>query len=479
MPRPVQRPAARRVPSAAPTLPGDSRVQRQLAKLDDRLALMDQGSFLSLRALGHQPFFHATWTYDRPVNLDALRRFNENLGSTLLGRLVVRSPLPGGRHRWAAIDRVPDIEVEETARPRGEVLVWSDEFGDHGADPEHGPGWRIGVLPLTDGGAAVSMIVSHTLGDGLCVLQAMEDAVEGRSRRPDYPVRGARGRGRVLWSDLVAFVRDVPAVLRAVAAATRVAKTQSTPKPLARPPRELVARSAPPSGPFHVPVAVVRMPLADWDDAAARRGGTSNSLVAAVAARLGERFERTDNDGNVTLAVPVSVRVEGDTRANALDAATVRIHPNGLLDDLTGLRTATKTALTATSEQSHDLVAALPLVPLMPAAVVRRTEAMAMGASTSPVGSSNYGDMPAAVARIDGGDPDDLWVRLNEVGQTAADLDRIGGQLYVLSWRILGSVFLSIIAQPVGGGLDRDELHGHAAATLAEFGLTATTVVSR
>ena len=42
-------------------------------ELDDRIALMDQGSFLGLRALGHQPVFLATWTYDRPVDLDALR----------------------------------------------------------------------------------------------------------------------------------------------------------------------------------------------------------------------------------------------------------------------------------------------------------------------------------------------------------------------------------------------------------------------
>ena len=29
-------------------------------ELDDRIALMDQGSFLGLRALGHQPVFLAT-----------------------------------------------------------------------------------------------------------------------------------------------------------------------------------------------------------------------------------------------------------------------------------------------------------------------------------------------------------------------------------------------------------------------------------
>ena len=445
-------------------------------EMDDRLALMDQGSFLGLRALGHQPFFHATWTYDRHVDLDALRRFNANLGDTLLGRLVEPSPLPGGRHRWAAIDRVHEVQVEAVARTRDDVLAWTNEFGDQGADPEHGPGWRIGVLPLTDGGSAVTLIISHTLGDGLCVLEAIADAVEGRARRPAYPMRGTRRRSSVLWSDLITFLRDVPAVLRAVAAGIRVARAQSAPKSSRRTQRPPAARSVPTKGPFRVPVACVRLPEGDWDAAAASRGGTNNTLVAAVAARLGQRFERTDNDGIVTLAVPVSVRVDGDTRANALDVATVRIDPDGLTDDLTGLRAATKAALIVTAEQSHDLTAALPLVPLMPAMAVRRGEAIAMGASALPIGCSIYGKMPAALTRIDGGDPDNLWVRLNELGQTADDLDRIGGQLYVLSWRTLGSVFLSIVAQPVGGGLDSDELHRLIAATLEEFGLTATSV---
>jgi hypothetical protein len=174
--------------------------------------------------------------------------------------------------------------------------------------------------------------------------------------------------------------------------------------------------------------------------------------------------------------VPVSVRDEGDTRANALEAATIRIDPSDLAKDLTGLRAATKAALLASAEQSADVTAALSLVPLMPPSLVRRTEAVAMGAASSPVGCSNYGDMPDAVARIDGGDPDNVWVRLNELGQTADDLDRIGGVLYVLSWRTLGAVYLSVIARPVGGGLEQDELHEIVADTLGEFDLIGTSI---
>ena len=448
--------------------------------LDDRIDLMDQGSFLGLRALGHQPVFLATWTYDRPVDLEALRRVNDNLCHTLAGRLVERSPLPGGRHRWVAVDRAPNLVVEATPRPRDQVFGWTSEFGDRGTDPEHGPGWRIGVLSLTDGGSAVALAIPHTLGDGLCVLQAITDAVEGRQRRPAYPKRRARRRSRLLWADLAAFVRDLPAVLRAVVAGMRVARAQAAPKASGKATGFSATTtriaSEPTSGTFRVPVACVRVNQADWDAAAADRGGTSNTLVSAIAARLGERFERTGADGMVTLAVPVSVRVDGDTRANALDGATIRIDPMGVVDDLTGLRAATKAALVAVAEQSHDLAAALPLTPLMPAVAVRRAEPLAMGASALPVGCSNYGDLPAAVVRIDGRDSSDFWVRLIEPGQGPADLNRIGGQLYVLSGRALGNVFLSIVARPVGGGLDDDELHRHVAATLAEFGLSPTAV---
>ncbi|MET0467453.1 MAG: hypothetical protein ABWZ87_01800, partial [Aeromicrobium sp.] len=80
--------------------------------MHDRLDLMDQGSFVGLRALGHQPCTFLTWTYDRPVDLGAVARFNERLVRTLLGRLVQRSPWPGGRHRWVAIASAPPLEIE-------------------------------------------------------------------------------------------------------------------------------------------------------------------------------------------------------------------------------------------------------------------------------------------------------------------------------------------------------------------------------
>ncbi len=436
---------------------------------------MDQGSFLGLRALGYQPCTLLTWTYERPVDLAALTRFNDRLADTLLGRLVQPSPLPGGRHRWVALERSPRIEVEAVPRPRAEIHDWADELADRGVDPEHGPGWRLGVLPLTDGGTAVVMVGSHTLGDGMCKLGAIADAVDGVARRPDYLPRGHRRGGRLLWADLVGFVREVPAVLRAVAAGVRVARAHAG---AAGPRQPAAVRPGPtprelPAAPFHAPAACVRVAQVDWDAAAARLGGTSNTLVSAVAARLGLRFGRVGQDGTVSLAVPVSVRVEGDTSANALDSVVVAVDPGGLTEDLSGLRAATKAALRARAEHAHDLAAVLPLVPLTPPVVARRAEHLAMGSSVSPVGCSNHGQLAPAVTRIDGRDADDFWVRLSEPGRTPAGLDGIGGQLYLLGGRALDVVYVSVLAHPIGGGLDRPALHGLLAETLAEFGLRA------
>lgn len=431
---------------------------------------MDQGSFLGLRALGHQPCTYLTWVYDRPVDLDQLAAFNGRLAGTLLGRLVQRSALPGGRHRWVAIDAVPPLEVESVARPREAIQAWTDELGERGVDPEHGPGWRLGVLPLTDGATAVTLAAGHTLGDGLAKLEAIADAVRGTVRRPDHPVRGTTRRRDALWSDLVALVRGLPAVLRAVVVAIMVARAESGPKrPGQRRSRPGSTRG---SASFRAPAVCVRVDLADWDAAAVRLGGTSNTLVSAFAARLGGRLGRTDGNGQVTLAVPVSTRIEGDTRGNALDSVQVRIDPNGLDRDLTRLRAATKAALAGRAGQTRDVAAVLPLIPLTPRLVVRGAETLAMASSSAPIGCSNHGDVDPAVLRIDGAEPQDFWVRLAEPGQTEADLDRIGGQLYVLSGRALGRVYLSVAAHRVGGDLRADALREHVLATLAELGLT-------
>ena len=131
---------------------------------DNRLAHVDQASFLALRAV-HGALIQVTWIYDRAVNVDGLRRFHRNLECGLLGRRIERSPLPFARDRWVLPPASEDIDIAATPRRRADVSAWVDERARLPIDPEWGPGWHLGVLPIEDGGAAVSLVVSHTVVD--------------------------------------------------------------------------------------------------------------------------------------------------------------------------------------------------------------------------------------------------------------------------------------------------------------------------
>jgi hypothetical protein len=118
---------------------------------DNRLALLDQAFYEGHRAAGHKEIMQVGWIYEHAVDIDELRRFHRNLGQGLLGRLIERSPLPFGRHRWVVDPQPAEIAFAESARPRAEVGDWFDERTQDAIDPESGPGWRLAVAPLSDG----------------------------------------------------------------------------------------------------------------------------------------------------------------------------------------------------------------------------------------------------------------------------------------------------------------------------------------
>src|ERR1700744_1171059 len=150
--------------------------------MDNRLAHMDQASFLALRAVGHRALLQCNWIYNRPVDVDGLRRLHRGLAYGLLARRVERSPLPFARHRWVRDLGPGDIEISKAPRPRADLEAWLVERACLPMDPEYGPCWHIGVLPFEDGGTAVSLTTSHTLADGLGNTQSIADAVSGRTR---------------------------------------------------------------------------------------------------------------------------------------------------------------------------------------------------------------------------------------------------------------------------------------------------------
>jgi hypothetical protein len=224
------------------------------------------------------------WVYEHPIDFDGLRRFHHNLGYGLLGRRIERSPLPFARHRWV-LDRGPsDIDIAECARPRAELSDWIDERSQLPADSEWGPGWHLGVLPLTDGSTAVSLLVSHYLLDGLGLALTIGDAVLGNTRDLGYPPPRSRTRLRAVVQDARQTAQDAPEVARALVAAAKLARSQrhdSAQSPASRP---VALRGG--DDVVVVPAITIHIDLDDWDARAKALGGTSNTLVAGLAAKL-------------------------------------------------------------------------------------------------------------------------------------------------------------------------------------------------
>jgi len=441
--------------------------------VDNRLAHTDQGSFLGVRALGYGALVQFNWIYNRPANVDGLRRFHRNLGYGLLGRLVEPSPLPFARDRWVVSRGPADIDIAETPRPRADLSAWLHERACLPLDPQYGPSWHIGVLPLQDGGTAVCLTTSHTLVDGLGILQAIVDAAKGRTRYLGYPYPGSRTRGRALLQDARESIASVPELARAVAATVRIARHRS---------KDVAASmaSAPPSPrragddqAVVVPTVTAYVDVAEWDARAKGIGGNSFTLVAGFTARLGVRMGRVCDDGTVTLSFPVGNRTEDDTRGNALVLPTISVDPTHLSSDLTEVRLKFKQGFADLEETAKELLAPLPLTSLTPKWVARRVVGIGLGTGDVPIGCSNVGDMAPETNRPDGTDADYESGRLIEPGTNRRAIERIGGQLFVVSGRGGGKIFFSVNAYLPGRTNSQDALREDVSRTFDEFGVAA------
>jgi hypothetical protein len=453
-------------------IPLTQRGSERNALVDNRLAFIDQTSLLGLRATGQGQVLQCVWVYERAIDFDGLRRFQHNLGFGLLGRRIERSPLPFARHRWVS-DRGPSaIDITELARPRGELSAWVDERAQLPIDPEWGPGWHLGVVPFTDGSMAVSLIASHTVVDGLGICLAIADAVKGNMRELGYPPPQSRTRLRAVLQDARQTAQGAPEVARTLVAAARLARRRR--KDIAG---SRASRWVAPEGDEDVvvPAITIYVDLDEWDTRAKALGGTSNSLFAGFAAGFAERSgRRRAGYGAVTLSFPVSDRTENDTRANALSFASITVEPTQVTTDLRDVRAAIKEALTTLREVSDERLQLLPLTPLTPKRAVKRLADAAFAYADLPVGCSNLGDIDPAVARPDGSEADHVFVRLMEQRVTRASLARTHGQLFLLSGRIGGKIFITVVGYEVGGINSKAYLRGLAAQALTDFDLTGS-----
>jgi diacylglycerol O-acyltransferase len=437
--------------------------------VDNRLAYIDQGSFLAMRAHGHEPVQQLIWFYSNDVNVDRLREIQRDLGYTLLGRRIEKSPLPFGRHRWVAAPHQGDLLVS-SARPRSEMMAWCDEQVTMGVDPELGPAWRMAVVPFSEGGAAVTLVVSHSLSDVGGILFSIFAAQAGM--RPDlgYPPAGSRTKGQALRDDVKATLQSLPYIGRALKASLSILRQgQRTASREIRPAKQRETGTA--IRPSVFPV----MEAAEWDARAKALGGNSGSLVAAFAVRLGFIMGQMRSDGSVTLNFPVSDRKDADDRANALTGMSVTADPAEVLTSLTKIRADLKSGLKEVAEKPNQLLAPLPLTPITPKWLVRRMEWLVLG-DGPVVGCTNIGEVPEALIQVDGTAADYMLARGVEWPIGPTELNRVGNWLLVGSCRMSGKLYLFITAWQVGKSNTGEELKGLATRALADFGLSGTFV---
>ena len=278
--------------------------------------------------------------------------------------------------------------------------------------------------------------------------------------------------------------QDVPEVARALVAAAKLARRQR--RDIARSP---APRPVDPGGgdgddTVVVPVITIHIDVDDWDARAKALGGTSDTLVAGLAAKLGERIgRRRAGDGAVTLQLPMSERTEGDTRAVAVSFARVSVDPTRVTTDLRDARAALKQALTTLRETpDEDERQLVWLAPFTPKRALKRLADAAVTDPDLPVFCSNLRDLGPVVYALAGTDAEYATVSahfyplhlIRVIGQhvTRQWLERAGGQLTLQSWRIGDKIGITIEAYQPGAENTKPALRELAARTLAEFDLT-------
>lgn len=440
--------------------------------MDNVLDLADQTLFLGERATGATSLLQCVWVYDRAVDIGGLREFHRHLGAGRLSRRVEPSPLPFGRHRWVSTREVSALEIAVAPRPRDDIDAWLQEQADKRPDAEHGPGWHLAMLPLSDGGAVVSLVTTHCLTDGVGLCEALADAARGRDDEIRWPTARSRRRWRALREDARQTAHDAADVGRAIGAAARMLR-QGRDGTVAPPRRR---RPAPPVAPderITLPMETIFVGADEWDARATALGGTSNALLAGLAAYLAQRVGRVAADGSVNVGMPVNERVPGDTRANAVMNVDVTLSPAAISTDLREIRAAIKQGLVRHQDVPDERWALLPLVPLIPKRVFRGLLGVVTGGAATVV-SSNLGALDPAANRPDGTEADHFAMKSVYPGVTTATMQCTNGALALLSGRVRNQVFVSALAYELGCHNSKEALRQALSSALSDFSLTAT-----
>ncbi|WP_024802173.1 hypothetical protein [Nocardia sp. BMG51109] len=333
-----------------------------------RLGVVDEIFLRSHRGMGTPIALQGLWRTADRIEPAVLGSIHAALRQGPLGRRVVRPQVPGARPYWRANDRAHPLLIADSPIPAEELLSWADAQG-FDLDPEFGPGWRLSAARVEGGGSIVSLTCSHALADGRGLAIAVDLALTGTDFAEAAVVQSDWSDARRQWSTVLSGT--VRALRRGVP--ERVAGPE---------PRSTAAEHATCS-------AVLRIPAADWDELAAARGGTANSLFVHLVTKM--LWHSGFTDPTLTVSLPVDTRDEPRVD-NDMAMTQVVVTRN---DDPATIREKCRAAY----EHRISSPEGMPeeLLQVLPDRVAHR---LSRGAGERDVLCSNIGHLPPSLHRL-------------------------------------------------------------------------------
>jgi hypothetical protein len=435
------------------------------------IPLVDWGS-LALRAGRVAPVLpHMAWLLRFPDAIDerALAAEARRMAATPygLGRRIEPPRVPGGRHRWRQDAVPPPVAFAARALQGPDALAaWLDRELGFPLDPEHGAGWRIAAAPDGRGGTAVLVVAHHLFGTGGGILNALygEGDPTAGTTEARFSADNHFTRRREARAVAERFGLGLLGAARLARGVPRQTRNGGPPPPRGR------DRTRRPPSPLRV-AAIATLPAAAWDEAAAQRGGSGNTLLAAVAANLLRRARIArggPRERTLRLLLPVDLtdrdveRTAQRTSGPAPAMTTAEVIAEGgapAYGELGTLRARMKAAFIADSARAPTVRGAGDAMRLLPEGLTFRAAARA--ALRFDGCASNVGRVPPAMARLDGHEATDMAM----LGFP------IGNEALTCLIRHRDQVALSVVTDPLRLGPAAD-LRAWLADELAGWGLT-------
>ncbi|KAF0970842.1 hypothetical protein [Gordonia sp. YY1] len=382
----------------------------------DRLT-PDDDLFLKMDAVLDLPVVTQTlWRFPGTIDVDAIASVAERLHRGRLGRLVGGRRGPG-RAYWRYTPDAGHFAIDTEPLPAGGEEAWGRTRALDPLDIVNGPSWRLSVArTVDDASVVVSLTIAHVIADGGAGTCAIVEAVNST------PYLAGTTPG------IADDVLDAADLLRtAGTTAYRVWRESRGGSPES--PARVTGNPAPDTdlaGAEATPNVTVLIPHADYAAAATSRGGTDNSLFAALMVGILKRCGRVSDGDVVPVSLPVSTRTDGDRRANATSGATafVEVAP-GRYEDLTDVRVACKEAYGRLTEKSSAVANSAVILQAVNDSIARR---LAANATTPLCLASNFGPMPDEFVTLGTGTRATMAIRAVTVTEDVTQLrDRKGG----------------------------------------------------